>query len=176
MVGRIVTLGLGTTILTFVGTASAAAPTARPQLLVKLVECRAITDALQRLACYDAQVSALDAAERKKDVVVMDRAQVRETRKSLFGFTLPTFSFGSEKADTSDDISEIDSTVTAVRQLPGTGWSLVLANGAGTWETSEPLSKDHPEVGAKVHIRKALVGSYLGSVGYNHGVRFRRVG
>jgi hypothetical protein len=181
MIGRIATLAFGTAALSFAAAASAAMPAARPQLLVKLVECRAITDAAQRLACYDAQVSALDAAEKKKDVVVMDRAQVRETRKSLFGFTLPSlnlFSGGGGKADKDDavdDITEIDSTVTAVRALQGAGWSLVLANGAGTWETSDPLTKDHPEVGAKIHIKKALVGSYLGSIGYNHGVRFRRV-
>jgi hypothetical protein len=180
MIGRIATLAFGTASLSFAAAAGAAMPAARPQLLVKLVECRAITDATQRLACYDAQVSALDAAEKKKDVVVMDRQQVRETRKSLFGFSLPSLNlFGGggkgDKEDAADDITEIDSTVVAARVLPGGGWSLVLANGVGTWETNESLSSDHPKAGAKIHIKKALMGSYLGSVGYNHGVRFRRV-
>jgi hypothetical protein len=50
----------------------------------------------------------------------------------------------------------------------------VLTGGAGTWVATDNLSVA-PRQGDKVIIRKAALGSYLGSVGYNHGVRFRRV-
>lgn len=180
MNSRIATAALGTMILSLAGATSATTAAPRPQLLVKLVECRAISDSAQRLACYDAQVSALDAAEKKRDVVVMDRAQVRETRRSLFGFSLPSLNlFGGgakdDKNDAAEDVTEINSTVVSAHPLRGSGWTIVLANGAGTWETGDSLSRDRPEAGAKVHIKKALMGSYLGSVGYNQGVRFRRV-
>jgi hypothetical protein len=180
MIGRTATLTFGTAILSFASAALATAPAARPELLVKLVECRAITDSKQRLACYDAQVSALDTAEKKRDLVVLDRAQVRETRKSLFGFTLPNFGMFGPHRDKDDkeivveDVTEIESTVASARGSRSGDWSIVLTGGAGTWVATDNLSVA-PRQGDKVIIRKAALGSYLGSVGYNHGVRFRRV-
>jgi hypothetical protein len=180
MIGRIATLAFGTVALSFAAAAPAAAAATRPELLVKLVECRAITDSTQRLACYDAQVAALDAAEKKRDVVVIDRAQVRETRKSLFGFTLPNLGIFGSRSDKDDkeiaaeDITQIESTVASARGSQNGNWSIVLTDGAGTWDATSGVSVP-PRPGDKVIIRKATFGSYLGSVGYNHGVRFRRV-
>ncbi|RVT92739.1 hypothetical protein [Sphingomonas crocodyli] len=145
----------------------------RPEMFDKLVACRTITDPTQRLACYDAQVVALDTAEKNDDLVIMDRKQVQETRRSLFGFTLPKFSLGGKKLDEKDDTTEIESTVQSVRRA-GNGWSFTLANDAGTWETPDGLGTA-PKVGDKIRIKKAMMGSYLGSVGFNRGVRFRRV-
>ncbi len=161
--------------MSFAIAASAADPAPRPQLFAKLVECRSVSDPAQRLACYDTQVSALDAAEKKKDVVMMDRQQVRETRRSLFGFTLPKFSFGGTKEDDEDDIGELESVVASLRPLRNGGWSFVLPKEGGTWETGDVLNFA-PRAGDKIKIRKASLGSYLGSVGPNRGVRFRRVG
>lgn len=148
------------------------APQDRPELLNRLIDCRAIADNAARLACYDTQVSAIDAAEKKQDLVVLDRAQVRETRKSLFGFTLPNFSFGGKKLDEKDDIQEINSTVAGVRRTVN-GWVITLADNAGTWESNDLTSA--PAIGDKVRIRKASMGSFLGSVGFARGARFRRV-
>lgn len=154
--------------------AVAAAPDARrPEMFDKLVACRTISDPAQRLACYDAQVSALDAAEKNDDLVIMDRKQVQETRRSLFGFTLPRFSLGGKKLDEKDDTSEIETTVQSIRRV-GYGWSFTLAEDAGTWETSDGLASA-PKVGDRIRIKKAMMGSFLGSVGFNRGVRFRRV-
>ncbi|WP_246152642.1 hypothetical protein [Sphingomonas montanisoli] len=161
-------------IVALLAPAVAAAPEARrPEMFDKLVACRAITEPTQRLACYDAQVSALDAAEKNDDLVIMDRKQVQETRRSLFGFTLPKFSLGGKKLDEKDDTNEIESTVQSVRRA-GNGWSFVLANDAGTWETSDGMATA-PKIGDKIRIKKATMGSFLGSVGFNRGVRFRRV-
>ena len=147
--------------------------TSRPEMFDKLVACRSITDSTQRLACYDAQVTALDEAEKRDDLVVMDRKQVRETRKSLFGFTLPKFSFGGKKLDEKDDTIQIETTIQSVRRN-GHAWSFTLAEDAGTWETSDNLPTA-PKSGDKIRIKKATMGSYLGQVGFNRGVRFRRV-
>ena len=68
--------------------AIAQATSERPAVLNQLVECRALTDAGARLECYDRAAETLDAAERQGDVVVMDRAQVQESRRQLFGFDL----------------------------------------------------------------------------------------
>lgn len=164
--------------LAFAGAAYADKTNDRPELFRKLIDCRAITDSAQRLACYDAQVGALDVAEKKKDLVVIDRVQLKETRKSLFGFTMPKFGiFGSsgDKEMKADDIVEIDAAVDSARPIASGNWSIKLTKDAGTWETISALDQP-PKGGDKVHIKKALIGSYLGSIGYlNRGVRFRRV-
>jgi len=148
------------------------APQSRPALFDRLIDCRMIADSAARLTCYDTQVSAIDAAEKKQDLVVLDRAQVRETRKSLFGFSLPSFSLGGKKLDEKDDITEINSTVAGLRRTQN-GWVLTLADGAGTWQSDDLTSA--PSVGDKVRIRKASMGSFLGRVGFSQGARFRRV-
>lgn len=167
-------LATGLTIaLAFPGFAAIAAP--RAELVNKLVECRTMTDPDKRLACYDAQVAALDAAEKSKDLVIMDRQQVRETRRSLFGFLLPQFNPGGDKAESADDIKEIDAAIISAQRTSGNGWSFVLSDGAGTWTTTDALFSP-PRRGDKVHIKKGMMGGFLGSVGNSDGIRLRRVG
>jgi hypothetical protein len=148
-----------------------------PELFRNLLNCRAITDNTARLACYDQSTSALEQAEAKKDLVVVDRKEIRETKKSLFGFTLPKiglFGDGDDKVNEKDEVTELQGTVETARPISGGNFSLRLANGAGTWETMSAVN-DAPRSGDKVRIKKAMLGSYLGQVGINRGVRFRRV-
>ena len=74
-------------------------PRHRPELFGKLIDCRAILDNGQRLACFDQAAAAVDAAERNKELVVVDRREIRETKRSLFGFTLPRISLFSDDRD-----------------------------------------------------------------------------
>jgi hypothetical protein len=168
------------TFLLLAGVALASAATAekarnRPELFDKLLACRGVADSAQRLACYDQSVGAMEEAEKKKDIVVVDRKEIRETKKSLFGFTMPKFGLLSgDKEDDKDEVKEINGVVETARVVGGGDWSLRLASDAGTWDTDGSLIAD-PRPGDKVHIKKAALGSYLGSVGINHGVKFRRV-
>src|SRR5688572_21997578 len=68
----------------------AAAPQERAGSLARVTACRAIAAGAARLGCYDAAVTALDSAERQGEVLVMDRAQIGEARRQLFGFEMPT--------------------------------------------------------------------------------------
>lgn len=155
--------------------APAETPRNRPELFARLIDCRTIPDAGQRLDCYDRSVSAIEAAEKSNELVVVDRREIRETKRSLFGFTLPRISlFSGDKNDDKEEISEIESIVETARTVKGGDWSLRLANDAGTWETGSEVAVA-PRAGDKVRIRKASLGSYLGQVGINRGVRFRRV-
>lgn len=168
------TLILGA-VTVFAPAAPAQAARNRPELFARLIDCRAILDAGQRLVCYDRSVSAIEAAEKSNELVVVDRREIRETKRSLFGFTLPRISlFSGDKNDDKDEITEIQSTVETVRAVKGGDWSLRLAGDAGTWETGSDVAVA-PRAGDKVRIRKASLGSYLGQVGINRGVRFRRV-
>ena len=166
-----VILGAGLLLAT---AASAERKPNRPELFTKLIDCRAITENSRRLACYDSAAGALEEAEKKKDLVVVDRKEIRETRKSLFGFALPRIGlFGDDKDDDKDAIKEIASTVEMAR-MAGGNWSIRLANDGGTWEAISGLNYP-PRTGDKVRISKASMGSYLGQVGLSRGVRFRRV-
>ena len=156
----------------------------RPDLFRKLVDCRAIADNAARLACFDERVAAIDTAEQKRDVVIVDRAQVVEARKSLFGLSLPSlkiFGHGDSKEDKradkaredADDIVELDSTIKAA-SYAGDHWVFTLADGAH-WVQIDGNYLSEPRPGDPIHIRKGALGSYLANVNKQVAIRVRRV-
>lgn len=148
---------------------------ARPPALVRLVDCRGITDTAARLACYDREVAALDAAEKSKDLVVVDRDQLRKTRRTLFGLTLPNLSvFGDDSPD-AEAVVKLDSKIKTARQNPYGKWTFVLEDGA-TWTQidSRNLNID-PSPGHDISIRRAAMGSYLANVNKQTAIRVQRM-
>ena len=95
--------GASTSDAWIMGDAAATAkdPPKQSPLVGALEACRAIADPTQRLACYDKQAGALLDAAQTGDVAVVDKAEVRKARKSLFGFTMPNIPFfaGDKSAD-----------------------------------------------------------------------------
>jgi molybdenum-dependent DNA-binding transcriptional regulator ModE len=171
-----------TLVVTFVLAALSASPAlaqqqrpapSRPELLSRLTECRSIADAAQRLSCYDAAASALDTAERQGDVVVIDRAQIGETRRQLFGFQLPSISL-FERGETVEQINAIETTLTRANQIAESQWLFTLADG-GVWRQidSERVRFEN-RAGQPVRVRRGLMGSYLLTVGDSRAVRVRR--
>ena len=149
--------------------------TERPALLRNLAQCRSITGAEPRLACFDRTAAAIDEAERSKDLVVVDREQLRKTRRTLFGLTLPNLSvFGDDSPD-QEGIERIDTTIAKVTQNGLGKWLFTLPDGA-TWEQidSRNLSID-PRAGQNIKIRKAAMGSYLANVKDQIAIRVRRL-
>lgn len=137
-------------------------------LLQELERCRAIGDGPARLACFDAAAGALLAARERKDVTLVDRQEVQRTRRSLFGFTLPRLSlFGSEK----EEVRELDAVIMRVAALPDDRWSMVIED--AEWRTTEP-SYRAPAAGDAIHIKRAALGSYIGTFGRT-SVRMTRV-
>lgn len=162
------------------GIAAETAPRS-PAILSGLTECRAHRESATRLACYDAAVAKLVDATEKRDVVVLDRAGIRETRKSLFGFTLPRIAlFGErdakEDATQRDDVTELQTTITAARELGGGKFRLTLAEG-GIWQSTESwVGGKLPAAGASILIRRAALGSYFLKLDGGRAVRGMRVG
>ena len=79
-----------TAIIALALAAPAAAAADEPPAAIKaLAACRAITDNAQRLACYDREAGALVQSVESKETVVLDKQAVRNTKRSLFGFSLP---------------------------------------------------------------------------------------
>jgi len=152
---------------------SATPPQERAQTLAQVTACRTIANNTARLSCYDNAVSALDSAERQGEVVVMDRAQIGEARRQLFGFELPAMPriFGPEGAA---DINSLETTLQGATQASNNHWVFRLADG-GVWrqiDSERVRFQNRP--GQPVRIRKASLGSFLLTVGDSRAVRVRR--
>lgn len=178
MIKQTAMVALTAALMTFSASARASdrASSAPPEAYQQVSNCRSIADSGERLACYDRSVAALDQALQARDVVMADRAEVQETKRGLFGFTAPIGRLlGLGEKDDSDEIKEIDTTVTAVRHNRD-GWLLTFAQG-GTWQQTDlrdfVLS---PKAGDKAHITKGALGSFFISVDGQNARKFRRVG
>jgi hypothetical protein len=148
----------------------------RPALLNSLAACRALAEAAARLACFDRAAAAIDEAEKRKDLVVVDRDQLRKTRRTLFGLTLPNLSvFGDDSPD-EDGVQRIETTIKNLTQNGLGKWVFTLADQAGVWEQTDSrnLAID-PRPGHRIKIRRAALGSYLANVQDQTAIRVRRL-
>lgn len=162
--------------ITLGGGAQALAQTpapARPEVLSRLVECRAIAASDARLACYDAAAGALDSAEREGQVVVVDRAQVTAARRQLFGFQLPSLTL-FDQGEAAEPINQIETTLSRA-QLVGEGrWLFTLADGTAWRQIDSERVNFRNQPGEAVRVRRATLGSYLLTTGGSRAVRVRR--
>jgi hypothetical protein len=143
-----------------------------PAVVNRVVNCTTVTDPQARLACYDREVAAMNQAEKSGELVAMDRAQVRKTKRSLFGLALPDLGvFG----DASEDESTIETTIRTVRMNPDGKYLFDLAE-AGRWLQLDSRNfVIDPKAGQPIRIRRAAMGSYLANVNKQVAIRVRRV-
>jgi hypothetical protein len=164
----------------FTATLASAAPVAAmnqgadADLIGRLAACRGIVDSTTRLACYDAAGERLVQAVHDRDLVVMDREDVRETRRGLFGFALPRLPLFGGKTDDEKEVTELTAKVTSVRALPNGKWQLKLEDGA-IWQTTEAVGflRD-PKAGSTVVIHKGALGGYMMRIDGQRGLRAKR--
>ena len=168
--------------IAFLGVAGAASgkdkdlPKKSP-LISAIAACRQISDATQRLSCFDKASSDLIAATDKGDVRVVDRAELRQARRSLFGFNMPKLPFFSGDDSTDEAAAKLISKVSAVRELPHDRYQVRLQDGGALWETLESYGAFHaPKVGDPVEINRGPLGSYILRFGRQRGVKGRRIG
>lgn len=154
-------------------TSGAAHAQDRPPAVDDVAKCRGIDEDKRRLQCFDAAAARLDAAVNSKQITVLDREGVRRARRSLFGFSVPSVGLFADKGDR-EQITEVDGKLTRVLPMPNGRYELVLEDGA-RWLTIES-ARWAPDVGAKVHIKKAALGSYWIAVERGSTIRGRRVG
>ena len=122
-----------------------------------LLACREVSSTLDRLACYDSKIVTLATAEQHGDILIADRAQIREARNQVFGFggvRIPFLS-GSD----SDMPSEVTATLTGLRDLGFGKWEFTLDNGMRWRQTDDDMV--YPKVGQSVTVRTAAMGSYM---------------
>ena len=148
--------------------------------LAALRACSAISIDAQRLACFDKSASALITAEAEGDVSVVDREEVRNTRRKLFGFSLPDFGiFGrSDKAKEKDEADEIEvlNTTIASSRSSREGLSITTAEGAVWLIDNPPRRLLTPKAGQPVEFRRGTLGSYFIRINGQNGVKGRRIG
>jgi hypothetical protein len=149
-------------------------PQERPQAVTRMLQCRTIQAIDERLACYDREVAAFEAAASSRELVVYDREQLRRTRRSLFGITLPDLSiFGG--GDDEDGVTQIESTIRGLRQDPYGKYTFTLEDGARWVQIDSREMRATPRLGQPIRIRRAMMGSYLANVGSQTAIRVRRV-
>lgn len=146
-------------------------------LVDSLKGCRTIAAAEARAACYDSHVGTLIGAVEAGDVRLVDREEVRKTRRQLFGLALPETELlkpdEKEKAEEADALFE--TTVASARQTAPATWRFTTAEGA-VWEINSPTRKIKPIVaGDKVTFKKASLGYYFIRINGQIGVKGRRI-
>lgn len=144
---------------------------ARPEAYKALIKCKDILDNKQRLTCFDAASLQMQQATDAKDIVILDRSEVRKTRKSLFGFFLPKLPFFDD--DKGEEFTNIETTFTSVSDIGYGKWQFEIPDG-GKWQTTES-TKNFLRVGQKVKIRQGAVGGFLMQIGNGGFVRVRRI-
>ena len=158
--------------------APAAAQTSAPAAttpVAQVMECRKLADPDARLRCYDGTVDSLSKALTGGSLVVVDREDIRRTRRSLFGFTLPRLPFFNGDNSQNDTPDEIIATIASVKALPNGMWAIVLDSGAA-WNTlQDGTAQSDPKVGQKIKIKSGALGSYRVSISGRPGLRAIRV-
>lgn len=149
----------------------------QPELFQALVRCRAITDDAARLQCFDAASAALASAAERREVVVVSREQVRESRRRLFGLALPRlpiFGGGDDGRDDPEEIDHIESTVASASQDGYGHWAVRLADGSLWVQTDNNVLALRPRPGQAVVVQRAALGSFMMRVNRQPGIRVRR--
>lgn len=154
--------------------AQVAAPS-QPAGLKAVAACRSITDAAARLACYDSSVAQLSQSVAAREIVVLDRQEVRRTRRSLFGFSLPRLPFlgGDGDNDGQEAVREITANIVRAAAVGNDRYQVTLDDGA-VWRTTEAV-RNVPRAGRAVTLRRAALGSFWMDYGSGRAVRAMRI-
>jgi hypothetical protein len=151
------------------------APAARPEAFEALVRCRAIADAAARLSCFDSAAANLQQAAERRDLVVVDREQVRENRRRLFGLPIPGLGglLGGGDDD-EEEVNFIESPVASATQGGDGRWVVRLQDGSIWVQTDNLTIVGRPRPGQRVRVERAALGSYRMRVNGQPAVRVRR--
>jgi hypothetical protein len=127
----------------------------------RMVACRGVVADVARLQCFDAAAAALAQARLSGALVVVDRAEVRKTRRSLFGFNAASLPFFRGDNSQDDEPKDIAAKIKSVRAQGYNKWLFELEDGA-MWQTTEADAKGFaPKPGTILKIKKGSLGGYM---------------
>lgn len=144
----------------------------------QLKACRAITNDAERLACFDRASGEIIGAAERGEIRIVTKKDVEETRRGLFGFSLPKLGIfgGNDDDDEPEPLDMLESVVTSARQLDPKTYVFQIAEGNATWQIKEAPSRFiGPRRGDKVVFKRATLGTYFIRVNGQVGVRGRRI-
>jgi len=178
-VGRMqmgVGLVLGATIALLPGCGSAmSAEVASTAPAVKaVIECRALVEPAQRLACYDKTVGEMAGADAKGDLITLDQNQRREIRHQAFGFAMPAFTLFN-RGEKPEEASKATFKIAQAWQDAQHHWTLTLETGAVWVQTDTTELYSDPHVGSVADIRKGVLDSFFMLVDGQQAIRVKRV-
>jgi hypothetical protein len=171
-------VAIGVTLLALAQPLPAQDQKADRPLLDALAACLDIPGDRERLACTDVAARRLVDASRRNEIVLVDREEVKKTRKSLFGFPLPNLRlFGKGGTDDdADEIDQLDAKIVQAAQV-GAGRYSIAVEGGARWMTTEPWKGTAPPApGMVLTIKRGALGSYFVKVGKYGAVRATRIG
>jgi hypothetical protein len=121
----------------------------------------------------------MQTADEARDIRIVDREAVRETRRGLFGFSLGSLNlFGNgdsdEQAADSDAVNEIETSIREIGRNGDGRMVFALANGQRWVQADAAVRGRSPQAGESIRIRRAAMGSYLANVGGRQAFRVRR--
>ncbi len=141
--------------------------------------CAEIKENAARLACYDQSVAALKAKQARKEIVVVDEAEVKRIKKEAFGFNIPSLPKlslpGLNKGEKRESLS---ATVKSVRKSGGK-YYFTLGNGQVWREVGQNQLRRLPKGTLTATIKPKALGSYMLRLNNGNravgGIRVKRV-
>ncbi|KHL25099.1 hypothetical protein PK98_11920 [Croceibacterium mercuriale] len=145
-------------------------------LIADLTACRALAVDAERLVCLDRAAAALVDAQAANEVVLVDRAAVRDAKRAVFGFSLPRISLfeGGARDEAEEQIRSITGTLAQVRPFSRGLHLLVLEDGS-QWQTTEARTNYFPRAGDPVTITAGALGSYNARVDGARSMQVKRI-
>ena len=145
-----------------------------PAQMQRLMACRAVASAEERLACFDREAAATAQAIANKDLAFIDRERARDASRSLFGFSIPNF--GGIFGGYDDQVKQIESTVTKSGRNAFGGWIFYLAD-KSVWSQQDdwPLGLP-PRAGDKVVVKRGILGSFTLRLNKQPEIKVKRIG
>lgn len=145
---------------------------APPDQLQSLRDCMVIKLDTERLACFDQAVKAVISLKDRGEISVVDKEVIAETRRGLFGFSLPkTGVFGA--GDTGVE-QVLNSRIVGLRQLRSDHWEIEISEGS-VWQATNTPRRFKPKVGSKVELEQAALSSFWLRVDGQLGVKASRI-
>ena len=164
-------------LLSLSGPAAARKPasTGTPAQIQRLMACRTVTDSAARLTCFDRETTAMEQAVARRDLVFIDRERATEARRSLFGFSVPSFGglFGGGEED---EVKQVDGVVLSAGRNSDGGWIVRLGDNSVWSQTDDTPLALAPKPGQKVVVRRGALGTFRLSVNGQPGLKVKRVG
>lgn len=149
---------------------------APPASVSALLACRTLADEAARLRCFDQAAAQFETATTRGEVLIVDRQQVRSTRRRLFGLPLPDINLFGSRERAEDVPRSVTGEIASVSyDRDRGGWIMTLRDGAVWRQTDNTTLALEPRAGQRVVINRAVLGNFVMQVARQPGIRVRRV-